>query len=383
MLTLFMLSTPLLWFVHVLLFRFTLFELSCISDIYLVFTYFQLATRVCPAKPSRCNPKQAKANHAMSTARANASSEVDSSCYASNMSSFPVTHGVATAVEQSARDVPQDPAVTALKRNFQLDVNWRSHGAEPMTTQAPLASPEPLSETSSLASFGSDSFRRQLSGDRRWFSRPAMRMDPIKQSPLCRSSPPSTRLIVNSAQAGAVTGLCFPLEEIDQSSNPESEQDSTACSVVQTVSAPVWPSSTCQTVVEVHHHQDSPTQNEASKSISDLVSEQMDDNTSAELLSVDVPPSVQAVSLDVSVDVREMVCDDISVADNHCSHSVTDISSKCKCSTTASISDSEKVDGDGHSYHLPESSLLPDFDDTSDSVCIVEPEVSRVMVDRL
>ena len=332
----------------------------------------------------------------MSNARTSALSEVDSSCYASNTCSFPVTHGVATAVEQPAHDVPQDPAIAALKRNFQLDVNWRNHGAEPITTQAPLASPEPLSETSSLASFGSDSFRRQLSGDRRWFSRPAVRMDPIRQSPLCRSSPPSTRLIVSSAQSGAVTGFCFPLEEVDQSSNPESEQDTTTCSVMATVAPPVQPSSTCQTVVEVHHHQDSPTQNEASKSISDLVSEQTDDNASAELLSTDVPPCVQTGSLAVSLDEHETTCDDSSLADNHCLHSITDCSRKCKFDTTSVVLESENVVSDGHSYHLPElpelnitavaecqSGLLPHFDDTSDDICIVDPEVNRVMVDRL
>jgi len=330
----------------------------------------------------------------MSAARTNASSEIDSSCYASNTSSFPAAPGIATAVEQSARDIPQDPAVTAVKRNFQLDVNWRSHGVEPVTTQAPLASPEPLSETSSLASFGSDSFRRQLSGDRRWFNRPAMRMDPIKQSPLCRSSPPSTRLIISSAQSSAVAGLCFPVDEIEHSSNAKSEQDSTACVGVQTIPDPVRPSSMCQTVVEVHHHQDSPTQNKASKSILDLVSEQMDDNTSAELLSVDMPASVQAVSSAVSVDGRETVHDDVSLADNHCcSHSVTDCSSKCKYCAAADAFESEKVDVDGRSYCLPESNIalatecrsdvLPHFDDTSDDARIVDQELSRVMVDRL
>jgi len=330
----------------------------------------------------------------MSNARTNALSEVDSSCYAGNTCSFPVTHGVATAVEQSTHDVPQDPAVAALKRNFQLDVNWRNHGAEPVTSQAPLASPEPLSETSSLASFGSDSFRRQLSGDRRWFSRPATRMDPIRQSPLCRSSPPSTRLIVSSAQTGAVTGFCFPLEEVEQSSNAESEQDpATTCSVVATVSAPVRPSSMYQTVVEVHHHQDSPTQNEASKSISDLVSEQTDDDRSAELLSTDVPPCIQTGLLVVSLDEHESTCDDGSLADNHCLHNITDSSRKCKFDTTSDVLESDNVDSDGYSYHLPEpniatvaeyqSGLLPHFDDTSDDICIVDPEVNRVMVDRL
>jgi len=329
----------------------------------------------------------------MSTAPTNALSDVDSSCYAGNTSSFPATHGIATAVEQSARDIPQDPTVAALKRNLQLDVNWRGQSAELLTTQAPLASPEPVSETSSLASFGSDSFRRQLSGDRRWFCRPATRMDPIRQSPLCRSSPPSTRLIVSSAQSGAVTGLCFPLEEIQHNSNPESDHESSTCSVVQTVSAPIRPSSMCQTVVEVHHHQDSPTQNEASKSISDFVSEQTDDNISAELLSVDIP-SLQAVCSAVSADGHEVLHDDMSVADNHCSPAVvSDCSSKCKCSTTTDVCETENVDDNGQSYHLPESNItsvaecrsgmLPHFDDTSDDVCIIDPEVKHVVVDPL
>jgi len=355
--------------------------------------YSQLATRVCPAKPSRCNPKQAKANHTMSAA---GSSELDSSCYTGNAASFPVTHGVATAVEQSARDVPQDPAIAALKRNFQLDVNWRGggHAAELVAAQAPLASPEPLSETSSLASFGSDSFRRQPSGDRRWLSRPAVRMDPIKQSPLCWSSPPSTRLILSGttqSTAAVTAGLCYPLEEI--SSNPDSEHDNTACSVEQTVSAaPVWlPASTCQTVVEVHHHQDSPTQYETSKSLLDLMSEKIDDIASAELLTVYVQPSVSSA---VSADGHENDGrDDISVADNHCScsPSITNCTGECKFDTrSAIVSESEKVVSDGYSYHLPDpnvtecqSSLLPHFDDTSDDVSAVAPEVNRVMVDHL
>lgn len=264
---------------------------------------------MCPAKPSRRNLKPAKANHAVPAAPT--SSDVDSICYAGN-TSFPATHGIATAVELSARDVPQDPTVVALKRNFQLDVNWHGHFTEPLATQAPLASPEPLSETSSLTSYGSDSFRRQLSGERRWFCRPATRMDPIRQSPLCRSSPPSARIILSNAQSSAVTGLCFPVEEVQLSHNPESEQESTACSVVRTVSAAIQPSSVCQTIVEVHHHQDSPTQNEASKSMSDFVSEQTDDSVSAELLSVDVV-SVHAVSSDE----HEMLRDDILVTGNH------------------------------------------------------------------
>jgi len=257
-------------------------------------------------------------------------------------------------------------------------VNWRGHSVEPLTSQAPLASPEPLSETSSLASFGSDSFRRQLSGDRRWFCRQATRMDPIKQSPLCRSSPPTTRFIVNSAQSGAMTGLCFPVEEVQQNSNLESEHEGATCSVMQPVCAVIRPSSMCQTVVEVHHHQDSPTQNEASKSISELVSEQTDDNTSAEILSVDMP-SILVVSSVLSADEHEMLNDDISLSDNHCLHSVADCSNQCKCST--GVSESEKVDSNGHSYQLPE----PHLDGTSDDVCVVDPEVlvNRVMVDRL
>ena len=356
---------------------------------------------MCPAKPSRCNPRQARANHA--TMSAGASSEIDSSCYAAGNApayagnapaSFPTPHGVATAVEQSARDVPHDPAVAALKRNFQLDVNWRggSHAAEPVATQAPLASPEPLSETSSLASFGSDSFRRQPSGDRRWFSRPAVRMDPIKQSPLCRSSPPSARLVLSSATqsstAAVTAGLCFPLEDI--SSNADSEPDTAACPVVRTVSAtPVWPpASTCQTVVEVHHHQDSPTQNRASRSLADP--EQMDDVSSAELLTVYVQPSISSAA---SADGHETVYDDISVADMRCScsHSITDCTGECEgVSDAAGVSESEKVDGDGDSNHLRDSnitefqsSLSPYSDDTSDVVGIVDSEVNRVMVDRL
>jgi len=310
----------------------------------------------------------------------NALSDVDPSCFAANNLSFPATHGIATAVEQPVRDVPQDPTVAALKRNLQLDMNWRSHNAtEPLTAQAPLASPEPLSETSSLASFGSDSFRRQLSGDRRWFTRAAMRMDPIKQSPLCRSSPPSTRLA--SAQSGPVSGLCFPVEEILQNSNSESEPESAACSVVQTASAVVRPSTLCQTVVEVHHHQDSPTQNEASKSIEDIVSVQVNDSTSAEILSVDIPFALVTSSA-VSADEHEILNEDLSLTDNnHCPHVATDCCSNCKCNV--SVSESENV-GDGQSYHLSEPE--PHFDDTSDDVCaIVDPELSvnRVIVDRL
>jgi len=263
----------------------------------------------------------------MSTAATNASCNVDPGCYAGNNSSFPVVHGIATAVEQSAHDPPHDPTITALKRNLQLDVNWRSRGADPLATQAPLASPEPLSETSSLASYGSDSFRRQLSGDRRWVCRQAVRMDPIRQSPLCRPSPPSTRLILSSASAGVVTGLCFPVEEMQRTDESASDHDSTACPVMQAVSAAAQPASMCQTVVEVHHHQDSPLQTEASKSISDFVSEQTDDNISAEILSVDTP-SVQAVSSGVSVDGHQLLhdtqADDCSFADKHCSHAVTE-----------------------------------------------------------
>jgi len=333
---------------------------------------------VCPAKPSRRNLKPGRANHAVCTAPTNASSDIDSSGFPGNTSSFPATHGIATAVEQPARDVPHDPTVAVLKRNLQLDMNWRSHGVDPLTTQAPLASPEPLSETSSLASFGSDSFRRQLSGDRRWICRPATRMDPIKQSPLCRSSPPTARFIISSAQSGAMTGLCFPVEEVQQNSNPECEHESATCSVMQPVSTVIRPSSMCQTVVEVHHHQDSPTQYEASKSISDFVSEQTDDNTSAEVLSVDTP-SVLAVTSALSADGHELLNDDASLSDNHHSHAVADCSSKCKCSTD--VSESENVDNDGHSYQLPQ----PRLDGTSDDVCVVDPEVlvNRVMVDRL
>ena len=331
---------------------------------------------MCPAKPSRRNPKPVKANHAMGTAPTNVSSDVDSSCCAGN-ASFPAMHGIATAVEHSAHDVPQDPAVTALKRNLQLDVNWRSHCTEPLTTQAPLASPEPLSETSSLASYGSDSFRRQLSGDRRLYSRPAMRMDPIRQSPLCQSSPPTRRLIVNSAQSGPVTGLCFPVDEIHNSSNPESEQESTVCSVVHTVSATTVPSSMCQTVVEVHHHQDSPTQNEASKSISDFVSEQTDDSVSEALLSVDV----RAVSLAASADGHEVLHDAVSVADNHCSHAVAGSSSKCQCNRATDVSELEPLDADG--TDVTSVAECRSRDDTCDDVCLVGTEVNLVMAGRL
>jgi len=344
---------------------------------------FQLATRVCPAKPSRRNVKPTKANHASSSAPTNALCDVDSSCYADNTSSFPAVHGIATAVEQSTHDALQDPTVAALKRNLQLDVNFRSHGTEPLTAQAPLASPEPLSETSSLASYGSDSFYRQLSGDRRWFGRPAMRMDPIKQSPLCRPSPPTTRLILSSSQSGAVTGLCYPLQEIQQSSDAKSEEEDSGCSVVQIVAATVQPSSMHQTVVEVHHHQDSPTQNEASKSISDFVSEQTDDNTSADILLVDTT-SVQAMSSTVSTDRHGVLHDDISLSDGHCSQAVTEYSSKCRHSATIDVSNSEKVDGDKCSCNLTEHNMsmaecqcseVPHLDDSSNDICIVNPEV--------
>jgi len=342
---------------------------------------------VCPTKPSR-RLKPAKANY-MPAAHASASSDVDSSCCAANTASFPAVHGIATAVEQSSHDVPLDPTVAALKRNLQLDVNWRCHGAELPTKQAPLASPDPLSETSSLASFGSDSFRRQLSGDRRWMCRLAMRMDPIRQSPLCRSSPPSARLVVGSTQTGVVTGLCFPEEDVQDSSSPRSLQDTTAC-LSQTAAATIRPSSMCQTVVEVHHHQDSPTQTEASKSISDFISEQTDDNVSAELLSDDLP-SVQAVCSMISTNGHEVLCeapvDNCLVADNHCLHAVAEDSSKCKCARMADVSDSEKVDDDGH---LPQpstssvvecwSGVLPHLDD---DVCIVNSEPNRVTGDQL
>jgi len=321
----------------------------------------------------------------VSTAATNASSNVDPGCYAGNSSSFPVMPGIATAVDHSAHDLPHDPAIVALKRNLQLDVNWRNHAADSLTSQsqAPLASPEPVSETSSLASYGSDSFCRQLSGDRRWVCRSAMRMDPIRQSPLCRPSLPSARLILSNSQAGAgvATGLCFPAEELHHADEPASNHDGTACSVMQTVSAAAGPSSMCQTVVEVHHHQDSPTQNEASKSISDFVSEQTDDNMSAELLSVDTP-SVQAVCSAVSVDGRQLLCDtradDCSFADNHCSHTS---SSRCECSTTTNVADSEKVDGDEQLCHLTQRSSTQCRShvdgDTIEHVCIVDPELDR------
>jgi len=318
----------------------------------------------------------------MSSAATNACTSVDAGCYTGNNSSFPAMHGIATAVEHSASDLPHDPTITALKRNLQLDVNWRSHGADTLATQAPLASPEPLSETSSLASYGSDSFRRQLSGDRRWVYRSAMRMDPIRQSPLCRPSPPSTRLILSNTQAsaGVATGLCFPAEEMQHTGERVSDHDNTLCSVMQTQPATVQPSSTCQTVVEVHHHQDSPTQNEASKSISDFVSEQTDDNISAELLSVDTP-SVQAVCSVVSVDGHQVLhdaqADGCSFADNHCSHGVSECSSKCKCSTTTDVSDSAKADGSGQLCHLPSSTeCVSHVDcDTSEHASVVDPEL--------
>lgn len=338
--------------------------------------YFQLATRVCPAKPSRRNPKPPRPNHATT----DASPSVDPGCYAGNSSSFPVVHGIATAVEHYARDLPHDPTITALKRNLQLNVNWRGHGTEPLATQAPLASPEPLSETSSLASYGSDSFRRQLSGDRRWVCRTAVRMDPIRQSPLCRPSPPSTRLVLSNSAAGSgvATGLCFPVEEMQHSDEPGSDQDSAVCPDMQTVPAAVQPASMCQTVVEVHHHQDSPTQNEASKSMSDFVSEQTDDNISAVLLAD--TPSVQAVS---SVGEQQLFGDarpdDCSVADNHCLHAATGCSNECKCRTTAGVDELEKVVGDGQLCQLPHPSPTECRShvncDTSDHVSVVDPEL--------
>jgi len=350
-------------------------------------SYFQLATRVCPAKPSRRNPKSTRASHAISTAATNASCNVVPDCYAGNNSSFPVVHGIATAVEHSAHDQPHDPTITALKRNLQLDVNWRSHAADPLATQAPLASPEPLSETSSLASYGSGSFHRQLSGDRRWVCRQAVRMDPIRQSPLCRPSPPGTRLILSSVPSGGggvAMGLCFPVEEMQHVDKSVSDHNSTACSVTQAVSAAAQLGSMCQTVVEVHHHQDSPLQNEASKSISDFVSEQTDDNISAELLSVDTP-SAQHVSSAVSVDghqpLHDTCADDCSFADKHCSHAATECSSNCKCSRTTDVSDSQKVDGDGQLCHLPQP-LSTECQshvecDTSESVSVVDTELDR------
>jgi len=343
----------------------------------------QLATRVCPAKPSRRSLKPPRANHVTTAVPANSVADVDSSCFTGNASSFPVTHGIATAVEQTVRDVPQDPAVAALKRSLQLDVNWRGHSVE---LHAPLASPEPLSETSSLASYGSDSFRRQLSGDRRWISRAAVRMDPIKQSPLCRSSPPSTRLIVSSSQSGAVTGLCFPVDELQQSSEAESEQEVNLCLATQDVSGAAPLPSMYQTVVEVHHHQDSPTQHNASKSMSEFVSEQTDDNISVELFSVDTPSALvidSAVSGDTSVVLRNAQPGSSSLANECCLHAV----SECGCDRFR-CSGSVTFDDDGHLIPLPEagaasvaesrSSLLPHIDDTSDDMYIVDSGTKQV-----
>ena len=329
---------------------------------------FQLATRVCPAKPSRRNLKPARANHAVPTAPL---CDVDSTCCADNSSLFPVVHGIATAVEHY-QDPPQDPAVAALKRNLQLDVNWRSHGVDPLATQAPLASPEPLSETSSIASYGSDSFRRQLSGDRRWVCRTAMRMDPIRQSPLCRSSPPSARLVLSDVETSAVSGLCFPVDELQPSAE-------SSCSLMPTTIQPL--STTCQTIVEVHHHQDSPTQNEASKSLSDFVSEQTDDNLSAELLSVDTPSAPPDGSA-MTVDRHDML---------DCLHEVADCPSDCKCIIASDISDSQKVNGGGQLYHSPQpssrdcqSSVLSCLGDaTSEELCNIDQEVNCVKADQL
>lgn len=79
----------------------------------------------------------------------------------------------------SLRDRPKN--FSMLPRQHLLEVR-----RDDLMGSAPLASPEILSETSSLASFGSGGgSMRQASGYQRLTSGTA-RMDPIKQSPLCQ-----------------------------------------------------------------------------------------------------------------------------------------------------------------------------------------------------
>lgn len=202
-------------------------------------------------------------------------------------------HGFATAVPANqlsapVRDRPYGPAVQALKHSFQLEVRPGGAGGRceelSLTAQrAPLASPDALSETLSLASFGSGSIRKQfgggtastgsIGGHRRLALNQAMRMDPIRQSPLCRSStPPPVRLertasLCNNAQdcswhgdllqqrgstmnATTASDVC-----IDVSSHLPSEGESSKVAMVD----PTSPKLVCQTVAEVHHNVDSPT----------------------------------------------------------------------------------------------------------------------------
>lgn len=197
-------------------------------------------------------------------------------------------HGIATAFTanqppSSLRDRPCDPTIQALKRSFQLEVRPGGSGVRTddwpqAAPRAPLASPEALSETSSLASFGSGSIRRQSSGagvggsvvggHRRLALNQAMRMDPIRQSPLCRSStPPPARLERAASLRNATEGCCRRLDVGDEracSLTPCPQVQSDASSLASTqdcpASATVQPSQfpVCQTVAEIHHNVDSP-----------------------------------------------------------------------------------------------------------------------------
>lgn len=168
------------------------------------------------------------------------------------------------------RTRPCDPTIKALKKSFQLEVKPEENAGEVLpggsgTPKAPLASPEAFSETSSLASFGSESFRKNNgaggNGQRRVGWNASMRMDPIRQSPLCRAAavpPGSCRRI--SRDVELLGSRCEELEEQNGClySNTDMPVQDSGCppSCTGSVTASIQQH---RTVAEIHHNVDSPT----------------------------------------------------------------------------------------------------------------------------
>jgi len=273
--------------------------IRCVTGVSaLILVYFlifsQLSTHVCPAKPGRRRPRQAAPNcyvPTVITTPTHQSSDIDSGFVNSAPGPLPSLqpHGVATALIVNqlptlVRDRPCDPAVQALKRSFQLEVRSGAVGVrgEELShgmLNAPLASPEALSETSSLASFGSGSIQRQSSGGgsfgghRRLTLNQATRMDPICQSPLCRTStPPPVRIERTQSLRNTNEGCCRRVDFNQDNcytttpfsqDQPDAGNTITAHQLSQdrlnAVIASSSPSPLCQTIAEVHHNVDSPT----------------------------------------------------------------------------------------------------------------------------